>query len=563
MKDLALLLNVRAASFFKNVFELRWQTLLKNLSSVVIFGGFAVAVFLLARATTSYMLQQAHIGQFLFHRFLSMLLYVFFITVNLGNIIVCYATLYRSEEVTFLLGLPIAHERVFLIKFIDNFFYSSSTLTLLGLAMLLGYGSCFRLPWYYYFFGMFGVFFPYMLIAAMLAVVVLMGLIRVASRIGIRWLLATIVAGYIGAIFLYFHFSNPILIVKEVMKHYPNVNEYFGYLDPPFVRYLPNHWVSEIMYWAVTGNPARGIPDFVMLMVALSCLAIIVWAMARLYYYRSWTALSDARAMRGSRTGVFRLKMLEFGSPRLISPQADALLRRDFWLFIREPSQWLHLLLMVLLMAIFVVSLNSLELKMTQPFLQAVSYTVVFLFDGFLLAAVSLRFVFPSVSLEGDAFWCVRAAPVSLRRLYWYKFLMFFLLIFLLGELLAFLSSGLVRDRGVLLWVSVASAAFIALAQTALNLGAGAYFATFREKNPIRIASSQGASLTFLGSMIYLAFLMTILIIPVNKFFDALILKGVTASGWLTLPVALIAMLSTILFVSSTWLGLRSMRRDF
>jgi ABC-2 type transport system permease protein len=185
------------------------------------------------------------------------------------------------------------------------------------------------------------------------------------------------------------------------------------------------------------------------------------------------------------------------------------------------------------------------------------------MFDGFLLSAISLRFIFPAVSLEGDAFWCVRAAPVSLKNLYWYKLLVSFFMMFLLGEALAFLSSGLFRDRGVLIWISTIGAACIALAQTGLNLGAGAYFATYREKNPIRIASSQGASLTFLGSMIYLAFLVTILIIPITKYFENLILKGISTSGWLTLPLVSIGLLSAAIFAGSTWLGLRSIGRDF
>src|ERR1017187_263544 len=152
MPQFILILNVKAGAFIKNVTDFRLQSVLKNLSSVLIFGGVALGVFLLSRAATGYLLQQAHIGLFLFHRFLSMLLYVFFITVNLGNMIVCYATLYKSEEVTFLMGLPVPHVTIFAVKFIDNFFYSSSTLLLLGLALLLGYGSYFGMsPWFYFF----------------------------------------------------------------------------------------------------------------------------------------------------------------------------------------------------------------------------------------------------------------------------------------------------------------------------------------------------------------------------------------------------------------------------
>jgi ABC-2 type transport system permease protein len=563
MRELLLVLNVKAHTFLKSTFVFSVSSLLKSLSSLVIFGGFAVGVFFLTRASTIYLIQQAHIGLFLFHRFLSMLLYVFFITVNLGNMIVCYATLYRSEEVTFLMGLPISHEKIFVLKFVDNFFYSSSTLWLLGLAMLLGYGSVFSLPWQFYLLTMFAILLPFMLIAGVIAVIVLMGLIRVASRIGIRWLLALMIALYLGAIYVYFKISNPVQLVSEVMKHYPNVNEYFGYLDPPFVRYLPNHWVSEFLYWTITGDSARAFPYFVILLLTMSGLMVLAYLLAQKYYYASWLTASDARAVRLAPGRFMRLRIMEFGGRRLFGTQTDAIVRRDFWMFFREPSQWLHMLLMLLLLVIFLISVGTLELKLTQPFLQVVSFLVVFLFDGFLIASVCLRFVFPAVSLEGDTFWSVRSAPLSLRRLYMHKTLFSLLLVLPVAELLAILSNALLRDNWVLVVLAACSAGFVAVGLTGINLGAGAVFANYRERNPIRVASSQGASLTFLASMIYLSVVVSVMIIPLNGYFERLILRGESGAGWILVPVTVIGVISTSLFVLATAFGMRAIRRDF
>jgi hypothetical protein len=104
---------------------------------------------------------------------------------------------------------------------------------------------------------------------------------------------------------------------------------------------------------------------------------------------------------------------------------------------------------------------------------------------------------------------------------------------------------------------------FLALGLTGLNMGAGAYFATFKEKNPIRIASSQGASLTFLASMSFLSFSAMLMIVPLKKYFDNLILRGLLTTGWMHLPILLVGMSSLILFLVSTAMGLRSIRRDY
>jgi ABC-2 type transport system permease protein len=563
MRVVLLVLNMKANAFLKRLSDFRLEEIAKDISSMIIFGSFAVGVFMLSRAMTMYLLQEAHIGQFLFHRFLSMLLYVFFVTVNLGNMIVSYATLYKSDEVAFLMSMPISHDKIFLLKFIDNFFYSSSTLTLIGFSILLGYGSCFDLPWYFFFFTMFFVMGPFLLIAGILAVLFLMSLIKVATVIGVRWLLAIIAVLYLSAIYAYFSIVNPVKLTEEVMKYFPNVNQYFGNLDPPVVVVLPNHWVSEFLYWSVTGRVDRAIPYFVILFLTMAAL-IVIASMAGKYYYQSWLVASDAHALRpAGPVRRFRIKMLEFGSRRWFSPQTDAVLKRDFWLFLREPSQWLHLILMILLMLIFLVSVGSLELKLTQPFLQTVAVLIVFLFDGFLIASITLRFVFPSVSLEGDAFWSVRSSPVSPGRLYAHKFLLATLMVLPVALILSFSSVSILRGHTIVVGATVIVSAFAALTLTSVNLGAGTYFALYREKNPIRIASSQGASLTFLGCMIYLSLVVAIMLTPLQNYFRDLIFTGHASPEWVYTPVIVIAVFSAMMILVSTSIGLRSIHRDY
>jgi ABC-2 type transport system permease protein len=297
--------------------------------------------------------------------------------------------------------------------------------------------------------------------------------------------------------------------------------------------------------------------------VVLLLLVATAAVMARKYYYASWLAATGARPYRLARPIPMAPSFLNFGRGKLFSLQTDALLRRDFWAFFREPSQWLHMFLMVMLLVIFLTSMGSLELKLAQPFLQTVSYLVIFLFDGFLIASVTLRFVFPAVSLEGDAFWCVRAAPISLRKVYWHKFIAAFLPVFLIAEILAVVSASMLRSGAVLVVMAAACSGFIAFALTSVNLGAGAYFAAFREKNPIRIASSQGASLTFLGSMVYLGCVVLVLMVPVNRYFETLILRGTAPSSWLLVPIGVVGALSVLVFLSSTIVGLATIRRDY
>jgi ABC-2 type transport system permease protein len=571
MRELLLVLNLKAASFLKGVLRPDLSSQLKNLASVIVFGAFAIGTFIVARVVTEYLLDTAHIGLFLLHRFLSMALYVFFITVNIGNIIVCFATLYRSDEVAFMMSLPISHAKIFLVRFVDNFFYSSSTLALIGVSAILGYGSYFHLPWYFFVFFMFGVFLPFMLIAGIIAVLLLMGLIKIASRIGVRLLVASVSVVYLLAVYVYFHTTNPVGLVSEVMEHYPGIDSYFGSLDPPLVGYLPSSWVSEFLYWSVNGNTERAIPYFFLLFFTMIGFMAVAGLLARKYYYRTWLTASDAQAMKGTRNpSGFRSAFLSFDRTSLLQriflgrePQSISLFKRDFWMFFREPSQWLHLLLMVVLILIFLISIRTLDFRLGFPLMRAVGYMVVFLFIGFLMASIALRFVFPAASLEGKTFWAVRSSPLDLKKLYFFKLKSAVVPAVLLAELLVFGSLPHLSDDSFLVIVGAISGACAAVALTSLHLGAGTYFAMYRERNPIRVASSHGATLAFLGSMVYLCLLVLILVVPLNRYFESRFLPGTSLQSIFYVPLAVICLLTTLVTYVTTRVGIGAIQRDY
>ena len=122
----------------------------------------------------------------------------------------------------------------------------------------------------------------------------------------------------------------------------------------------------------------------------------------------------------------------------------------------------------------------------------------------------------------------------------------------------------MVLDVPLVVTAMAAFCAFcIALALTSLHLGAGTYFAMFKEKNPVRVASSHGASLAFLGSMAYLAFIVAVLIVPLHSYFERSFLLGNTIPSSLALPAGLIAAMSVLIFIVSTKVGLTAIQRDF
>lgn len=93
MTEILHILRYKFLAFLKVNVDLSFENTLKNVGSFLVYTGFTIGAFFLTRNVIGFLLEQAHVGLFLLHRFLSMLLYVFFLSINVGNIIVSYSTL--------------------------------------------------------------------------------------------------------------------------------------------------------------------------------------------------------------------------------------------------------------------------------------------------------------------------------------------------------------------------------------------------------------------------------------------------------------------------------------
>jgi ABC-2 type transport system permease protein len=394
-----------------------------------------------------------------------------------------------------------------------------------------------------------------------------MALMKIAGRWGFRRVMGGLSVVYIGLIYLFFKVSNPIKLVEEVNKYYPYVDEYFMSLDPGFLKYLPNHWVSEFMLYMARDQLAHALPFAGILLGVTAACFVLCLLIAHRFYYKSWLITFHMQVTANSPRTYERVRRFDFRKPSRLTPELEALVKKEFFQFFREPSQWIHLAVLVILIVVFVSSLRGLRFAIRFAELQLLTYLVLFAFSAFLSSSLSLRFIFPMISLEGLPFWSVLSSPFPLRKLYTLKLLIGFGLV---GVTAAFVATfmnlpfrRLTPDAIYLLWFGIFSSLSIALAMVCMNLGLGGYFANYQEKNPIRVASSQGATLTFLVSLVYLVFLVLVVILPLSRFFEAAFLRiGFDPQGLLVSSI-LLGVVSGIAAVVGTIVGLSSLKRDF
>jgi len=191
---------------------------------------------------------------------------------------------------------------------------------------------------------------------------------------------------------------------------------------------------------------------------------------------------------------------------------------------------------------------------------------VLYVFSGFLVSSIALRFVYPSISLEGKAYWMLRSAPISPLRLLAFKYGLAFVFVFLLLLAVSIATNApFARFSGrqsLLPWFGIFSSFWTAVAVVAVNLGLGTYFMSFEEKNPIRIASTQGATLTFLVTLVFLFLLVLIVVYPLSLYFESLFIFRAFDRWSVVVPGTIMGMLSTAIAGIAMVIGLRALRRD-
>jgi ABC-2 type transport system permease protein len=202
------------------------------------------------------------------------------------------------------------------------------------------------------------------------------------------------------------------------------------------------------------------------------------------------------------------------------------------------------------------------DFGLQDPKLRTAVFLVVYIFDAFLITSIALRFAFPMMSLEGDAYWTIRSSPLRASKVYWTKFFIVLVPLLLAGLALGVLSNIPYIRLSPLPQVTTAGMGFIAVALVSLNFGLGSYFVNYDEKNPIRIASSQGATLTFLLSIVFLVVLVSVLFLPILAVFNSMYYQIPRKNSLLYYALAVLGFLSIVVAVVSHSIGIKALARD-
>jgi ABC-2 type transport system permease protein len=273
------------------------------------------------------------------------------------------------------------------------------------------------------------------------------------------------------------------------LESLPDVTDFFTVIQSPVTPLLPSFWAGETLFAALNGR--LDALHFGALWTTALAFSVLARALYGRLYFTGWSKAQEARKARFT-----RLEWLEALLARLPIPLGwRSLVTKDVKVFLRDTAQWSQLLLLVALSAVYLYNFRVLDLDRLPYMSDLLKNLYAFVNLGlaaFVLSAVAVRFVFPSVSAEGPAFWIVRTSPVSMRAFLWSKFWTGLVPVLVLAETLTILSNEFLGVAPLLKIVDATAIFFMTFALVGLAASMGAQYPRFRAENLTQVSGSYG-----------------------------------------------------------------------
>jgi len=477
------------------------------------------------------------IGDLLNRVMLSMVFLVFLSVLIFSNLVTGLSSYFIASDLELLNSLPVRKESLFLGRFGVALLESSWMLFVFGLPILFAFGAEYRMgPGYYLLAVVVLIFF--LIIPAALAHMVVMVLVNSFPARRIRDLLLIISIIAAGIILTMLRLIRPERLVNPQTQE--TVFEFMLTLKQPMSVWLPSYWASEALFrFALQGWEAS--QQFLFLLISTGVFSVFLAWWVWLWIYREgYSKAQEASKAPISKSPAVQRLLNFLTSP--FHPSLKQILLKEFKSFIRDASQWSQLFLLAALMVIYVFNFRVLPLDQIPidklRLKNAVSYLNMGL-AGFVLSALSARFVYPMTSLEGRSFWIIKTAPLSIRRFLWSKFWMAWPPLVLIAEALIIITNHYLKVSPLVSWVSAATIFVMSFALVSMALGFGALYPRFTIENPAKIAVGFGGAVYMIVSMVMIFAVVVIEAYPTFIYFEST-LTGQPVPKW-ALPSAVAA----------------------
>jgi len=520
---------------------------------------FWIGTFIIFYRVLSYFQSVQDFGNILAIKLLSMIIMTFFTLLLFSNIINCLSHLYLSYDLPLLHSLPVSSKDIFLSKWLISAFDSSWMIVAFSLPIFLSYGLIYKANIIYYVTFLTAMIFMCLIASALGGILVLFGaIILPAGRI--RTIL--ILLGVIMVMILVFilRLTRPEQLVNP--DSFASVVLYLNSMQTPNSPLLPTTWITDTIKAALDNETKTCLFNLTLTGTFAFMLIFINNITAKIAYF---TGFSKSQTTPGRLFAPLKYKGFNWESSLNFLPrESKAFAVKEIRTFFRDSSQWPQLFLMAALVTIYlynfsVLPLNNLPIKTV--YLQNLFSFLNIGLAASVLSAISARFVFPAVSMEGEAFWIVQAAPVSTKKFLWIKFFLYYIPLIILAEILVIFSNLFLQVSPFMMVLSTITIFCLVPAVVGLATGLGAIYADFKSENPVQVVTGFGGLLFMILSFSLIAVVIFLEAGPVYYIFMAQ-LRGQSLSlmqmAWITCSFGLALFLCLLAIFYTIHLGEKS-----
>jgi ABC-2 type transport system permease protein len=396
---------------------------------------------------------------------------------------------------------PVGRSRIVLSRWGKTLVQAGTMVFLFFLPLIVALGVQYRTPLSFYVLAVIdlAMLLTMPVSVASLAIVTLVRFFPVRR---VHQIVASLAVLVLVVVVVGFRMSRPERFFRDLGD--ADVRAVLRMVDLPRMDVYPSSWMAAAV---VDAAHDRSAPVFVWRYVALATAVFaLFFSMVRSVYFRAFVRARETMApvALGSSPVMRFVDRIPVGSDAVMR----TLIGKEVRILTRDVAQWSQLFLMVALLFLYLYNIQMLPLT-GDARATIVAYVNVAM-AGFVVAAICLRFAYPSVSSEGRAFWIMQAAPISYRRLLFSKVLVYGAPLTLLSLLLT-ITANVLLNAGRTVWITTLIGAFlVGITLVSLGVALGALAPQFDAENPLQVGLSlggfgyMGAALLYVGAILFL-----------------------------------------------------------
>ena len=268
-------------------------------------------------------------------------------------------------------------------------------------------------------------------------------------------------------------------------------------------RSLPTHALVRMLTEGYS-HETIALAVYLLMATILGVLALF-WFSRRLYLRLLAASFEGQYIARPEDRARLRAGFKKF--PILLHGSFGAMLEKDIFGFLRSTRETSRALFLFFMLFLYLFLFRRFPARYPDFAPEVLSRILFFNLAaiGYFVTTLSLRFVFPLISLEGRAAWTTFASPVRRSAVLWEKFALGLGAILLVTVPLAALSAAMLGMQGMTIVAFLRPVIGMGVVLVAISLALGALFPNFRDRDPDTLSTTLPGICATLLSLGYVA----------------------------------------------------------